>query len=96
MAERTMKPHLELRRDLSIGYREPLAEVKDTTNIMLESGTHYLLARNGRGKTTLLRTLAGVMKPVSGVFKSHGVCQFLSEDLTFDRELSARDRKSVV
>ncbi|NNC88132.1 MAG: ATP-binding cassette domain-containing protein [Akkermansiaceae bacterium] len=56
----------------------------------LEAGTHYLLARNGRGKTTLLKTLVGLLKPLRGRYELHGACQFVSDDLGFDPELSAR------
>lgn len=82
------QPQIELTNGLSIGYKDQLA-VSDS-EIKLSSGTHYLLARNGRGKTTLLRTLAGVIKPLGGNFTCKGRCQLLSEDLTFDRELSAK------
>ena len=84
-------PTVGLSSGLSIGYREPLAKVDRTDgDILLESGTHYLLARNGRGKTTLLRTLAGVLKPLGGDYRCGGRCQLLSEDLVFDRELPAK------
>lgn len=81
-------PKVGLSGGLSIGYQSRLA-VADG-DIELGSGTHYLLARNGRGKTTLLRTLAGVIKPIDGGFACEGRCQLLSEDLAFDRELPAR------
>lgn len=81
-------PSVGLSGGLSIGYQERLAEADG--DIVLRSGTHYLLARNGRGKTTLLRTLAGVLKPLGGDYSCEGRCQLLSEDLVFDRELPAR------
>lgn len=84
-------PKVGLPSGLSIGYGERLAAVAEQDgDIELGSGTHYLLARNGRGKTTLLRTLAGVLKPVDGGYSCEGRCQLLSEDLTFDHELPAR------
>ncbi|MCP5538308.1 MAG: ATP-binding cassette domain-containing protein [Akkermansiaceae bacterium] len=84
-------PKVGLPGGLSIGYQERLAQVVEADgDIELGSGTHYLLARNGRGKTTLLRTLAGVLKPLGGQYSCEGRCQLLSEDLTFDRELPAR------
>ncbi len=61
-----------------------------TEDISLEVGTHYLLARNGRGKTTLLKTLSGLIKKVSGQFETTGRCQFVGDDLVFDRELSSK------
>lgn len=81
-------PSVGLSGGLSIGYQERLAEADG--DIVLRSGTHYLLARNGRGKTTLLRTLAGVLKPLGGDYSCEGRCQLLSEDLVFDRELPAQ------
>jgi len=84
-------PTIGLPSGLSIGYHERLAEVVEADgNIELGTGTHYLLARNGRGKTTLLRTLAGVLKPLGGDYSCQGRCQLLSEDLVFDRELPAK------
>ena len=74
-----------LSRGLGIGYRSLLAEV--TEDIPLENGTHYLLARNGRGKTTLLKTIAGLIRRLSGSFEIHGHCQFIGDELFFDREL---------
>ena len=78
-------PTIEFKEGLGIGYKECLAKVNDA--ITLRSGTHYLLARNGRGKTTLLRTLAGVLKQLGGGYDCQGRCQLLGEDLVFDREL---------
>ena len=73
---------------LEIGYGKPLARV--TEEIKLANGTHFLLARNGRGKTTLLRTLARTIRPVSGDFEISGAIQYLPEDLRFDHELPAK------
>jgi ABC-type multidrug transport system ATPase subunit len=84
-------PRVELSCGLSIGYEGRLACVDGRDEgIVLEGGTHYLLARNGRGKTTLLKTLAGVLNPLGGDYSCEGRCQYLSEDLTFDRELPAK------
>jgi ABC-type multidrug transport system ATPase subunit len=79
-------PSLTLDKGLHIGYSASLASFEE--KIVLSAGTHFLLARNGRGKTTLLRTLAGTLKPVSGTFQSHGLMQYLPEDLHFDAELT--------
>lgn len=88
MKSQISEPKIELTTDLSIGYKDRLAVSEG--GIELGSGTHYLLARNGRGKTTLLRTLAGVLKPLDGKYSCDGRCQLLGEDLVFDRELSAK------
>lgn len=75
-------PSIQLDSGLEIGYGSPLARFGVEVN--LGGGTHFLLARNGRGKTTLLRTLAGTQKPVSGHFHVEGFVQYLPEDLRFD------------
>ncbi len=79
-------PSIHLDSGLEIGYGSPLAKFSDA--VTLASGTHFLLARNGRGKTTLLRTLAGTQKPVSGQFQIEGFLQYLPEDLRFDPEIT--------
>ena len=81
-------PQIQLDADLEIGYGTPLAKVG--TSIRLNAGTHFLVARNGRGKTTLLRTLAGSIKPVSGHFEMRGFVQYLAENIRFDQELPTR------
>jgi len=73
---------------LEIGYGSPLAGVKDPIELL--AGTHFLVARNGRGKTTLLRTLAGSIKQVSGHFEMHGFVQYLAENIRFDQELPTK------
>lgn len=77
-------PSIHLDSGLEIGYGKPLARFGES--VSLAGGTHFLLARNGRGKTTLLRTLAGTQKPVSGKFQVTGFVQYLPEDMRFDNE----------
>jgi ABC-type multidrug transport system ATPase subunit len=77
-------PSIHLDSGLEIGYGSPLARFGEA--VTLGGGTHFLLARNGRGKTTLLRTLAGTQKPVAGKFQLNGFVQYLPEDLRFDNE----------
>lgn len=79
-------PTIHLDRGLEIGFGTPLA--KFCEDVRLSGGTHFLLARNGRGKTTLLRTLARTLKPLSGKFRSEGFTQYLPEDLRFDSEIT--------
>ena len=81
-------PRIEMDAGLEIGYGTPLARIG--TKIQLNSGTHFLVARNGRGKTTLLRTLAGSIKPVLGHFEMHGFVQYLAENIRFDQELPTK------
>ncbi|WP_018970727.1 ATP-binding cassette domain-containing protein [Rubritalea marina] len=80
--------YILMNQGFSIGYNHPLAEVG--APVALGDGTHYLLARNGRGKTTLLRTLAGVLKSLSGQFKIDGCLQFVPEDIEFNDHLNSK------
>lgn len=82
----TTTPQLELSADLAIGYTQPLA--RTDSSIQLSHGTHFLLARNGRGKTTLLRTIARTLKSLEGSVSHRGKLQYIPENLTFDRELT--------
>lgn len=84
----TTLPSIELVKGLKIGYNGPLAAFGET--VSLGAGTHFLLARNGRGKTTLLRTIARTLKPVAGNVRTAGFTQFLPEDIRFDPFLSVR------
>ncbi len=79
-------PSIHLQSGLEIGYGKAIARFQDA--VELTGGTHFLLARNGRGKTTLLRTLAGTLKPVAGGFSTKGFMQYLPEDLRFDLEIT--------
>lgn len=79
-------PSIHLDAGLEIGYGSPLARFGQ--EVTLTGGTHFLLARNGRGKTTLLRTLARTLKPLSGKFRVEGFVQYLPEDLRFDPEIT--------
>ena len=81
-------PLIRLSAGLEVGYGQPLACAEK--EITLSGGTHFLLARNGRGKTTLLRTLACTLKRVSGEFEASGFTQYLPEDLRFDPEVTSK------
>ncbi|MEO1857509.1 MAG: ATP-binding cassette domain-containing protein [Rubritalea sp.] len=58
--------------------------------IKLGQGTHYLLARNGRGKTTLLRSIAGSLSALVGRAYVRGNVQFVPEDIEYNDHLSAK------
>ena len=81
----THTPSIRFPAGLAIGYRTTLAGFAD--DVELGGGTHYLLARNGRGKTTLLRTVASTLKPRAGAICLQGRLQYLPEDLRFDPEI---------
>lgn len=80
------EPSIHFDSGLEIGYSCPLARFCE--EVKLSSGTHFLLARNGRGKTTLLRTLAGTQRPIGGKLQVDGFVQYLPEDLRFDPEIT--------
>lgn len=81
-------PSIQLEAGFAIGYGKELARLGE--GLLLGAGTHFLLARNGRGKTTLLRTLAGTLKPMAGLAQVSGMVQYIPEDMRFDPELSIR------
>ncbi len=81
-------PSIRLDSGLAVGYAAPLATFGETVD--LQGGTHFLLARNGRGKSTLLRTIAGSLKKLSGDFSTEGYMQYLPEDMRFDAELTPK------
>lgn len=81
-------PSIKLGSGLAIGYSAPLATFDQT--VVLNGGTHFLLARNGRGKSTLLRTIAGSLKKLSGDFSAEGFMQYLPEDMRFDPEITPK------
>ena len=82
------EPSILMHPGFSIGYGTVLARLDE--EVALGGGTHFLLARNGRGKTTLLRTIARSHKPIAGTFDSSGFTQYLPEDLRFDPEMPAK------
>ncbi len=91
-----MEPRIVIKQKMSIGYRSnwrnpmvpDLKLASAATEVTLTAGRHLLLARNGRGKTTLLKTLAGLLPTFSGEFSVEGQVQFIDEELRFDPVLS--------
>lgn len=51
-------------RDLSVGYADPVLE--DLSFAVEEATTLAVVGRSGCGKTTLLKTLAGILDPLGG------------------------------
>lgn len=82
-------PSIELEQNFAIGYSADLAVARQS--LKLGAGNHFLLARNGRGKTTLLRTLAGALAKRGGDYVVSGKMQFVAEDIFYNHHLSARD-----
>jgi iron complex transport system ATP-binding protein len=58
-------PILEL-KEASIGYHGKFPLLPRTSWVWKPGGIHLLLGRNGAGKSTMIRTLAGLMHPLNG------------------------------
>jgi ABC-type multidrug transport system ATPase subunit len=94
----TLSPSIRIKNGMTIGYRasrlrrekEDFRLAGAADEIELQPGRHLLLARNGRGKTTLLKTLAGLIPAIEGEFEMSGQVQYIDEELRFDPELTSR------
>ncbi len=65
-------PSLLSAENLAIGFT-PSHSIASSLSLSLQAGEIvFLLGRNGVGKTTLLRTLAGLLKPLSGKINYRG------------------------
>ena len=72
---------------LSIGYKERLVATV-TEEIVFEAGqVTLLLGLNGQGKTTLMKTLAGLLPPLAGNLAKARVL-YLSDDVDFPGNLT--------
>ncbi len=72
-------------KNLTIGYsHKKLANISDDININLKNGQLIaLVGENGIGKSTLLRTISGLQKPISGNISIEGknLSEYKSADL---------------
>jgi ABC-type multidrug transport system ATPase subunit len=75
---------------LSIGYKSrPIATVSEP--ILFEAGQMtLLLGLNGQGKTTLMKTLAGLLPPLAGKLERTRAL-YLSDDVDFPANLTPRE-----
>lgn len=98
MSENCSEPSVTIPEGVTIGYhgRKILGHSPETrlataqSQISLSPGRHLLLARNGRGKTTLLKTIARIIPSLEGKIGCAGTVQFVDEDLRFDSELKPK------
>tara|TARA_R110000850_G_scaffold130654_3_gene251234 strand:- start:2238 stop:2927 length:690 start_codon:yes stop_codon:yes gene_type:complete len=92
------EPSVSIPKGLTIGYRsrrfggaaKDINLATSSEAICLKPGRHLLLARNGRGKTTLLKTVAKIIPALKGSIQCAGTVQFVDEDLRFDSEMKAK------
>ncbi len=77
-----MEDYLLVTKDLTKVYKETVAA--DRVNIHIKKGSIYgLIGKNGAGKTTIMKMIAGLAKPTSGSFEYSGFnC---SKDEAFSR-----------
>jgi ABC-type multidrug transport system ATPase subunit len=83
------QPSIHIPVGMTIGYGSNVV-ARAAEALDLAGGNHFLLARNGRGKTTLLRTLARGLPPLSGQAGVTGRVQFIGDELAFDSWLPAK------
>jgi zinc/manganese transport system ATP-binding protein len=78
---------LKIEQGLAIGYKKrPVATV--TEDLVFDTGqVSLLLGLNGQGKTTLMKTLAGLIPPVSGSVSPTRML-YLSDEVVFPSNLT--------
>ncbi|MEV4926377.1 ABC transporter ATP-binding protein [Streptomyces roseoverticillatus] len=74
------------------GYRR--RAVTASLDLTLTRGVHVLLGRNGAGKTTLMRTLAGILPPLSGRVRIGGAD--LAEDPAAKRRIGLLSHRAAL
>ncbi|MDM8560285.1 ABC transporter ATP-binding protein [Candidatus Parabeggiatoa sp. HSG14] len=92
------KPLLSL-RNVGLFYKrkrgvfgEPFWALKDVSFDLYQGETLGIIGRNGVGKSTLLRLIAGIIKPSTGILINHGYhASLLSLQLGFIYYLSGRE-----
>jgi len=75
MKETPAKTLLDV-RDLSFGYTSDTVLFKDITFTLQKGECLGIIGKNGKGKSTLLNTIAGELKPLHGDVDSHQTTSF--------------------
>ncbi|HSJ04073.1 MAG: ATP-binding cassette domain-containing protein [Verrucomicrobium sp.] len=90
-------PRLSIDAGTRFGYRTgPLWNrqtrtlVQNDAPVAVAAGLHLFVAPNGVGKTTLIRTLAGLSPTLGGQLKVEGRVLYLSDELRMDEELKPK------
>jgi ATP-binding cassette subfamily F protein 3 len=63
-------------KDISFGYTSDNILFKDISFTLKKGETLGIIGKNGKGKSTLLNTIAGELKPLSGDVSFHGTVEF--------------------
>ena len=84
-------------KDISFGYTPERTLIKNLSLDIRKNDRICVVGKNGKGKSTLLRLLAGELKPLKGEITSHDNCQIgyfgqtnierLNPSLTIEQEL---------
>lgn len=92
---KSLKPYLRIPIGMQFGYREgsifnrsSVVLVESLEEVWVEAGLHLVVAQNGAGKTTVLRTLAGLHNPLKGRPLMEGRLIYISDELEMDPELT--------
>jgi lincosamide and streptogramin A transport system ATP-binding/permease protein len=76
-------------RDLSFGYDGSQIQVFNSLNLLIDTGWRTaLVGRNGRGKTTLMRLLAGELRPDTGEIERPVSCRLFTGAAQDPQELA--------
>ena len=69
----------------------PRALFADVTVSLVAGETLLVTGRNGTGKSTLLKIIAGLLRPEEGTIRRVGVCGYAAPDMNLYAELTAAE-----
>jgi ABC-type multidrug transport system ATPase subunit len=88
--KKDLSSNWKIERGVSVGYKTR-AVATVTEEILFKAGQiTLLLGLNGQGKTTLMKTLAGLLPPLQGTL-SRQRALYLSDDVDFPGNLTSRE-----